>query len=224
MPPEKPYQRVTKSAPTLTPPAQGLTIPISEKTADALSAISEQMDAAVQAEAPSETPKVPDTQRYDDLFLDMSSRPALSIASVAARKRAEAKLRPLQIDDLFISGELRQRVEILDGKLSVVFRTLNAGEDLYIKRRLGDARNEVVRYAEDRFLLMQLAAHIAEINGESLPNIMSAKGEISDEQFDARFARVGKLPTVLIERLWVQWMWFQDRVSKAMSPDFLERG
>jgi len=224
MPAEKPYQRVAKGAPTLTQPAQGLTMPVSEKTRDAIEAISEQIDSAVSATAPSETPKAPDDQRYDDMFETMQSRPSLAIASVAARKRTEAQLRPIQIDDLFITGELRQRVPVIDGKLTVTFRTLNAGEDLYIKRRLNDVRNEVIRYAEDRFLMMQLAAHVAEINNEQLPPMTSARGDISDEQFDQRFARVAKLPTVLIERVWVQWMWFQDRVNKAMSPDFLDRG
>lgn len=224
MPAEKPYQRVAKSAPTLAPAAQGLTMPVSDKTRDALDEIASQIDAAVSAPAASEAPVAPDDQTYDPVFRDMTSRPSLAVASVAARKRAEAQLRPIQVDDLFISGELRQRVPVIDGKLTVTFRTLNAGEDLYIKRRLNDVRNEVIRYAEDRFLLMQLAAHVAEINNEQLPAMTSAKGEISDEQFDQRFARVAKLPTVLIERVWVHWMWFQDRVNKAMSPDFLDHG
>jgi hypothetical protein len=224
MPAEKPYQRVAKGAPTLTQPAQGLTMPVSEKTRDAIDAISAQIDSAVAEPAPSEASTVPDDQRHDAVFETMQSRPSLAIASVAARKRTEAQLRPIQIDDLFITGELRQRVPVIDGKLTVTFRTLNAGEDLYIKRRLNDVRNEVIRYAEDRFLMMQLAAHVAEINNEQLPPMTSARGDISDEQFDQRFARVAKLPTVLIERVWVQWMWFQDRVNKAMSPDFLDRG
>lgn len=225
MPNEKPYQRVSKSAPTLAQSApQGLTIPVSEKTRDALDAIADQIDSAVGAPAPSEAPAIDEESTYDPAFADMLSRPSLAVASIAARKRSEAALRPLQIDDLFVTGEVRQRVWIIPNKLSVTFRTLNANEDLYIKRRLNDVRNEVVRYAEDRFLMMQLAGHVAQINDDALPPMTSAKNEISDDAFDQRFARVAKLPIVLIERVWVQWVWFQDRVSKAMSPDFLGRG
>lgn len=222
---EKPYQRINKGAPTLQAgPAQGLTIPLSDKTLDALENISAQIDAAVATPAPSESAAVNEEMVYDPAFEELINRPALELASVAARKRLEANLRPLQIDDLFVTGEIRQRVPIIKDKLSIVFRTLNASEDLYIKRRLNDVRNEVVRYAEDRFLMMQLAAHIAQINEEQMPAMTSSKNEIEDALFDQRFARVSKLPMVVIERVWVQWVWFQDRVKKAMSPDFLGHG
>jgi len=225
MPNDKPYQRVSKSAPTLPQSApQGLSIPISEKTRDALDAIADQIDSAVSAPAKSEAPVIDEETTYDPAFADMVSRPNIAVASIAARKRSEAGLRPLQIDDLFVTGEVRQRVWIIPNKLSITFRTLNASEDLYIKRRLNDVRNEVIRYAEDRFLMMQLAGHIAQINDESLQAMTSTKNEISDDAFDQRFARVAKLPIVLIERVWVQWVWFQDRVAKAMSPDFLGHG
>lgn len=203
---------------------RGVQFDISPKTQASIDAIAAQMAAAETDVAASEVQHAPDAETLDPLFADMSSKPALGVASVAARKRVESQLRPIEIDDLFVSGEIQQRVPVMGDKLLVTFRTLNAGEDLYIKRRLTEVRNEIARYAEDRFLMMQLAAHIAQINDDRFPPIVAADGSIDDKQFDARFQRVSKLPVVLIERLWVNWLWFQDRVNKAMSPDFLEHG
>lgn len=205
-------------------PARGLQFEVSQKTQDSLEALAAQMNKAGDEVAASEVQHAPDDQTYDPVFDNMQNKPPLAIASIAARKRAESTLRPLQVDDLFITGEIQQQVPVMGDKLVVTFRTLNAGEDLYIKRRLTDVRHEIVRYAEDRFLMMQLAAHIARVNTDVFPPIMGADGSIDDKQFDARFQRISKLPVVLIERLWVNWLWFQDRVNKAMSPDFLGHG
>jgi len=203
---------------------RGVQFNVSPKTQASIDAIAEQMASAEAQVAASEVQHAPDAETLDPLFADMSSKPSLAVASVAARKRVESQLRPIEIDDLFVSGEIQQRVPVLGDKLLVTFRTLNAGEDLYIKRRLTEVRHEIARYAEDRFLMMQLAAHVAQINEDRFPPILSADGSVDDKQFDARFQRVSKLPVVLIERLWVNWLWFQDRVNKAMSPDFLGHG
>lgn len=215
---------VTAASATAPTQQRGVQFEMSDKTKASLDVLAQQMSEAERGVAASEVQHAPDAETLDPLFNDMLNKPSLAVASIAARKRAEAGLAQIEIDDLFVSGEIRQRVAILGDKLVVTFRTLNAGEDLYIKRRLTEVRNETARYAEDRFLMMQLAAHIAQINDDRFPSIMSASGEIDDKQFDQRFQRVGKLPVVLIERLWVNWMWFQDRVNKAMSPDFLGRG
>lgn len=220
---KKPYQRVKKATSgTLdNTPSGGLNIPLSDNTKDILSQISSQMDDPVIDDVES---TVDEDDELDPLFRDMLSPPNKSEASIKMRKKIESSLKPIEIDSLFMSGEITQRVFIIPKKFAVTFRTLKASEDLYIKRRLNDVKSDVVRYAEDRFLLMQLAAHITEINGVALPDIVSPKGEILDEAFDKRFQKVSDLPLVLIQKLWVNWMWFQDRVNKAMNPDFLGNG
>lgn len=219
---KKPYERVNKQTKgTLdNKPSGGLNIPISDETKSILNQISNQMDNPVIEDVDTTLSE----DELDPLFKDMLSPPNKSEASIKMRKKIESNLKPIEIDSLFMTGELHQKVHIIPGKFSLTFRTLKAKEDLYIKRRLNDVKSEVVRYAEDRFLLMQLAAHITEINGVALPEIVDPKGDISDEAFDARFKRVSDLPLVLIQKLWVNWMWFQDRVNKAMNPDFLGGG
>ena len=71
---------------------------------------------------------------------------------------------------------------------------------------------------------MQLAAHVAELSGERLQPMVDKHGEINDDAFDARFKKVSDLPMILLQKVWVNWIFFQDRVNKAMSSDFLGNG
>ncbi len=228
---EKPYQRVNKQAAPQDKPS--LTLPqisLSDGSKAQLEAISKQMEKSAREVQPSEiinnAQKTPldDSTTHDPLFDQMDVKPDIKISNVALRKSLEAKLKPIQIDDLFISGEVRQRVEIIPGKLVVVFRSLRTGEDLYVKKRLIDVRSESVRYAEEKYLLQNMACFIHEINGETFPPIMDATDQIDDKAFDQRFLKISKLPQILLDRIWVHWRWFEDRVRKALDYDFLGNG
>jgi hypothetical protein len=231
---EKTHQRVVKaSAPTLVTNTQNseqdnkLHLPpisLSDDTKKSLEAVARQMKSATESIAPSENPNAPDDKMLDPLFADMMNPPDLAIASISARNAIESDLEKLRIDDLFLSGEIHQYVDVIRGKLRVKFRTLRTQEDLYIKRKLSEVKNENVRYAEDRLTVMYIAAHLVEINGQKLPDLADAMGKISDKNFDARFQQVSNLPQILIERVWVNLRWFEDRVRKALSPDFLGNG
>lgn len=208
---------------------QGLQLPeisLSDKTKSELENISREMKRATESVATSERVEnmVPDDKVLDPTFDQLLNPPDLSIASVGARKRVEANLKPLRIDDLFISGEIHQNVDIISGKMTIKFRTLRTNEDLYIKRKLSEVKNEAARYVEDRIIVMYICAHVVDINGDPLPLLTDANGNILDSNFDQRFKKISALPQVLIERIWVNLRWFEDRVRKALSPDFLGNG
>lgn len=227
---EKPYQRVNKQAPVAE--KAGLALPsisLSDNTKSQLEAISKQMDIASKQILPSESigassPKVDESNTVDPLFDSMDFKPDVKISNIALRKAVESKLKPISIDDLFISGEVRQRVDIIPGKLSVVFRSLRTGEDLYVKKRLIEVKTESARYAEERYLLQNMCCFIHEINGETFPPIMDSNDKIDDKAFEDRFNKISKLPQVLLDRLWIHWRWFEDRVRKALDYDFLGNG
>ena len=219
----KPHQRVTKATkPTLDKkPSGGLEFNLSPETEKALREIESQMDSPDLSE-----PNIPIDERktLDPLFADYKNPPELSNASIAVRKDIESRLQPIDIDSLFITGEIRQSVEIIPEKFTVEYRTLKTNEDLYIKRRLSDVRDEVIIYSENRYMLMQLTGHISSINNKALDQFISTEGKIDEEAFDRRFEQVSQLPMILLQKVWVNWLFFQDRVSKAMSPDFLGDG
>ena len=220
---KKAYQKVQKTTgPTLdSKPSGGLSFSMSKDTEKALQEIEAQMD---NPEITTADDFVDEAKTLDPIFKDFTNPPELSNASIKARKIIEDKLDPIEIDSLFITGEIRQSVELITGKFWVEYRTLKANEDLYIKKRLSDVRNEVVIYSENRYMLMQLAAHVSSLSGSELPSMVDKDGEISDDLFDQRFKKVADLPMVLLQKVWVNWLFFQDRVAKAMSPDFLGNG
>ena len=216
------HQRVVKSGPTLDKkPSGGLKFEASDATTAALNQIADQMKSPDMDDIPDTD--VDRSKLLDQSFINMSSPPAIEIANVELREKIESVLSPIDIDSLFLRGELRQEVPVMGNKLRIEFRTLNGREDLFIKKRLTEVKSETIRYVEDRFMLMQLAAHIVAINGEQLPE-MTKDGTVVNDLFDKRFDRVAALPVAVIERIWVHWVWFQDRVNKEMNTDFLTTG
>ena len=214
----------SREAPSAQRPSQGFEL--SEGSKRAMESISAQMRTASTSVAESEAPEslLPDSKVIDGSFEHMTTKPSLSIASVARRKEVESRCPEVQIDELFISGELRQQVTIRPKRLVVTYRTLSSREDLYIKRRLNEVRDENLRYAEDRFLYMLLAAHVHTYNGKELPSIQDEKGEIQDALFDKRFKFICDLPQLIMEEIWVNFIWFEARVRRALEAENLSDG
>ena len=214
------HHKVTKSGPTLDQKPSGISFTPSEKTNQALNEIVEQMQNPDMASV--EAAEADESLVLDAAFTHMSNPPAIKIANTAFRKKLEAVLKPIDISALFLKGEVTQEVPVLS-TLRVEFRTLSSAEDLFIKQRLTDVKSEVVRYVEDRYMIMQLAAHLYSINGEKLP-ICVVDGKVDQDKFNERFERVVQLPVAVVERLWVHWVWFQTRVNTLLDDDFLTVG
>lgn len=197
---------------------------LSSESKKALEQIAQQIETSVN-EAPSkpQATKVNEYETIDPIFDSMALPPDIAVASVGKRKEIEGRLEDLAIDDLFTMGELRQHVPIRPSRLEVTFRTLKGAEDLYIKKRLNEVRNDVVRYAEDRFVYMLLCAHIHAYNGKEFTPIMKS-GEVDPISFDKRFEDLCNVPNILIEEIWVHYRWFEDRVKLALKSDNLKGG
>ena len=174
-------------------------------------------------------PPVPSSKAIDEYavldsaFKDMAMSPDISVASVGKRKEIESRIEPIRIDDLFTTGEIRHDVSIRPNRLEITFRTLRGAEDLYIKKRLNEVRNDVVRYAEDRFVYMLLCAHIHSYNGKEFTPILK-DGAIDPVSFDRRFEDLCNIPNILIEEIWVHYRWFEERVKEALKTDNLKNG
>ena len=215
------HHKVQKAGPTLdNKKSGGIQFTPSEETQKALNAIAEQMQSPdAEHVGPVE---LDESTVLDDAFKNMSSPPSVKIANKAFRKKLEKALKPIDVSTLFLKVEITQELPILRN-FTVEFRTLSSAEDLFIKQRLTEVKSEVVRYVEDRFMIMQLAAHLFSINGEKLPACL-VEGKVDQDKFDERFERVVNLPVSVVERLWVHWVWFQTRVNTVLDDDFLTVG
>jgi hypothetical protein len=66
----------------------------------------------------------------------------------------------------------------------------------------------------------RLTISLKEINGSVLPDHRNKAGDIDKASFDAKYARIMNLGEKLIELLFVNLNWFNDRVEKLYQDDF----
>jgi hypothetical protein len=159
----------------------------------------------------------------DEEFLASPSPPDIKFANVARKKLIESRLAPLRIEDMYLHGECRQSVEIIPGRLSVVFRTPSGAETLYIRRKLGEARTEINMYVNTYHSVLELCSYIHSLNGEAFPTMVE-KGVVSEDAFKKRQDRLSALPQLVLEDIWVNQRWFLARVRAAATADNLKGG
>jgi hypothetical protein len=129
------------------------------------------------------------------------------------RKTIEDRIRPMDITEIILHGEVHQVVPIVPGKLEVTYRSVSGEEDLAIKRMMfGETGGD--RYLMDKFTLMQLTLALKSINDDELPTHLGDKGTVDEEKFIKKFEKVIKFPLQLLGDLGVQYLWFDERVRK----------
>jgi hypothetical protein len=135
------------------------------------------------------------------------------------RRAIEDKCSAMDFADLIMTGRVIQDVPILPNKLEVTMQSLLAAETFWIEKNASDYGNTdwTVRswmgYA-------RLTISLKEINGSVLPDHRNKAGDIDKASFDAKYARIMNLGEKLIELLFVNLNWFNDRVEKLYQDDF----
>lgn len=163
------------------------------------------------------------SQVLDDEFITSPNPPDLAFANVARKRLIEARLPPLRIEDMYLHGECRQKVDIVPGKLSVTYRTPTGAETLYVRRKLGEARAEVNLYVNTFHSLLEMCSYIQSYNGVDFPSAV-VNGQVSDEAFKARLDKLSALPQIILEDIWINQRWFVSRVRAAATADNLKGG
>ncbi len=138
------------------------------------------------------------------------------LANAALRKAIELRCTPLDFDQLMEDGEARQAVEIrrttqkVKG-LSVVFRTISAGENLELRRMMfNDLYGEA--YVREKFSILQLAAGLFSINERPLPTHLK-EGYFDADLFSEKLKMVMRYPVVMMASLSINYSWFHDRTE-----------
>lgn len=145
------------------------------------------------------------------------------LANSRRRKRIEAGLKPMRVEDLLLHNEVKQVVSIIAGSLEVTFRSVSVDEDLAIKRIMSGFRGSD-QYIADRYSVMNLTVGLFQINDTVLPNHLNTKGNFDEDLFDKKFQVVRKWPYTLVQDLVNNWAWFDDRVRKLFVIEDLGNG
>lgn len=147
------------------------------------------------------------------------------------RKATEARLKPMDLTDGLLTGEFSQSVEIVPGKLVVMFRTITPFENEQIKRRVLEKIMEDEKYSAihtENYGFMQVVAAVKQLNGREQPAHLKSVGSNSREfmwdVFDKKFELFRNYPGPLIQSLSVHANWFDLRVRALFTNAALKNG
>jgi hypothetical protein len=148
------------------------------------------------------------------------------------RKAIEAKLKDMDIADGLMSGEFRQFVPIVQGKLEVVFRSVSPIEMEEIRRKILEeviADERIANMASEKLGFWTTVAAIHSLNGQEMPSHLKkpTKGAGREFVWDVFMSKVSlymSYPTPLIHSLSTHAYWFDLRVRKLFTSAALKNG
>ena len=143
------------------------------------------------------------------------------------RDLIEARLDDLKIDDLLLHNRVTQEVPIIPGKFTPTFQSVNAQEDLAIKRLIMQESEGVQvseQYLIDKYSMFAITLGLKAVNGKELGTHEDNQGHFNDEKFFEKFNRIARLPTHMIASIGVNYGWFEERVRKLFVAEEVGNG
>jgi hypothetical protein len=142
------------------------------------------------------------------------------------RQKIEAKLAPMNVEDLVMKGELQQEVPISAG-VKVIFRTTHGLEYDGMIEELGTVANETSGselFLRERLANYNLTLSIASIGPKRLTHHLDKDGEFDVDSFRKKFREVMHYPQLLLADMRVNCYWFDERVRTIMVAEELGNG
>jgi hypothetical protein len=148
------------------------------------------------------------------------------------RKAVEARVKEMNLTDGLVSGEFKQLVPIMPGKLEVVFRSISPLENEEIRQKLLEQQLEDEKLANssvlsERYGFMQTVAAVHSINGQEMPKHLGSDKGIRVFKWDTFQKKVQLFmgyPSPFIHSLSTHAYWFDLRVRKLFSSTALKNG
>jgi hypothetical protein len=147
------------------------------------------------------------------------------------KKLIEARLKPLDLSDLILSGRVTQIVPIVPNKFEPEFQSYSGDEDLYVKRLLGMEMENLKplntgfeRYVTDKYTLMGLTVAVKAINKVQFETIYDVNGNWDEAKFWAKYKVISNFNYHMIGSLVVNWFWFDLRVRYLFKAEALGNG
>ena len=166
-----------------------------------------------------------DENLFDDI-LDMDARTEAEkiLNNKIRRKDIESRCAPMNIEDLILKDEVRQRVPIIPDKFEVEFRSLTSQENLFIKQFIAKETTTTDMYLLEKLGICQLTCAVVSVNGKALPDHRDSDGQVKNDLFLEKFKRLSKMSGYIVTDLGLNYMWFDLRVRKLINPEVLGNG
>lgn len=143
------------------------------------------------------------------------------------KKIVEARLKPLDLTDLIVSGRVTQVVPVHPNVFEPEFQSYVVGEDLIVKRLIHEESVSLKpsdRYMLDKYNLMGLTIALRGINKRLFPDYRNEKGLFEEELFWAKYNIVSRFDFHMTASLLINWFWFDMRVRKLFKAETVGNG
>jgi hypothetical protein len=141
------------------------------------------------------------------------------------REAIEARISTVDIGEFLMSGELKQTVPIIPGKLEVTFKTVTDLEESYVDTAMSKepstlSNRQFVRKMNE----LALAIHIHSVNGNAWPKCIDGDGTVNVAAMEVRLKNIQKLSSPIFSMISQNLSWFLDRVTKELTVSALGNG
>lgn len=138
----------------------------------------------------------------------------------------EARLQPLDLGDLIITGRVTQVVPVTPHRFEPEFQSYDGEDDLVVKRLIGEESGQATsdRYILDKYQLMGLTIALRSLNKRQLPDYRDHNGKFDDNLFWSKYAIVSRFNYHMLASLMVNWFWFDMRVRRLFRAEELGNG
>lgn len=148
------------------------------------------------------------------------------------REIIEARLKPLDFDELVTKNRVTQDVVIHPGTgdkkgLWFTYESMTGEEDLVLKQIIMKESKSIEvtgQYLLDKFAFMSIAIGLKAINGHVLPRHTNDQGEFDEDKFWVKFHWVLQKPLHLLSCIGINHTWFETRVRKMFVAEKLGNG
>lgn len=135
----------------------------------------------------------------------------------AARKRIEAKLSPLNFDELIFAGRVSQEVPIANGKMLVTFQSLKTRDNIFLLQKMGMIQSDL-----DATIWLnhaRLVLSLVSVNERIYTDPFKSDGTIDEDKFTEKYHQVISGEETFVDVLIVNLGWFMDRVRRMFTDD-----
>jgi hypothetical protein len=139
----------------------------------------------------------------------------------------EARLQPLDMNQLIMHDRVEQLVPIIPGKFEVMFVSSTAEEDLEIKRlmTIENKKTDVSdNYLLQKYAIMMATIGTQKIQGNPLPPHTDAEGNFDEKRFAEKLRWMLRRPLHMLASIGCNHAWFELRVRGMFEAKKLGNG
>jgi hypothetical protein len=205
------------------------------ETVEGLEALEAQAQAA-QATAPGDDAKPPEeaAPTVDPEFMQaLMGGYTDKLQRKERREAIEARVGQVDLRDFLFGSGGTQTVPIVPDVFEVDYRLISGQEDLFSKRYAWELCQEVGtgkdRETSQAFYdtvtgLVNVVLSVQSINSEDIPDHRQPDGSVDEKTFTKKFKDFSTRPFVVLQDMWVNFSWFNERVRDQLDVESLGNG